>query len=74
MKNYQSKKISTAVHKESSTLSTGYPQKLWIVYKNVDKCAKNEKMKKEQIIIDFPCFFGIMISDAFIINKGGVST
>ena len=42
--------------------------------KNVDKIVKNRKNKKEQINIDFPDFFGIMISDAFIIYKGGVST
>ena len=48
MENYQSKKISTAVHKESSTLFTGYQQKMWIVYKIVDKCVKNEKLKKNR--------------------------
>ena len=57
-----------------NNLSTGYSLKMWIVYKNVDKIVKNRKNKKEQINIDFLSFFGIMISDAFIINKGGVST
>ena len=59
---------------ESHWLSTIYPLKLWIVYKIVDNIVKIRKNKKGQINIDFPDFFGIMISDAFIINKGGVST
>ena len=55
-------------------LSTTYSLKLWIVYRFVDKNVKIRKNKKEQINIDFLNFFGIMISDAFIINKGGVFT
>ena len=55
-------------------LSTTYSLKLWIVYRFVDKNVKIRKNKKEQINIDFLSFFGIMISDAFIINKGGVFT
>ena len=58
---------------DKNRLLTTYSLKMWIVYKNVDKIVKNRKNKKEQINIDFPDFFGIMISDAFIINKGGVS-
>ena len=59
---------------DKNRLLTTYSLKMWIVYKNVDKIVKNRKNKKEQINIDFAYIFGIMISDAFIINKGGVST
>ena len=59
---------------EKHRLSTGYSLKMWIVYKIVDKIVKIRNIKKEQINLDFPHFFDIMISDAFIINKGGVST
>ena len=57
-----------------NNLSTGYSLKMWIVYKIVDKIVKIRNIKKEQINLDFPHFFDIMISDAFIIYKGGVST
>ena len=54
-------------------LSTAYPQKLWIVYSYQHDVYRYVN-KKDQIDIDFSEFFDIMISDAFINEKGGVST
>ena len=54
-------------------LFTAYPQKLWIVYSCYQDVHRYVD-KKDQINIDFSEFFDIMISDAFINEKGGVST